>query len=180
MTDTNEPGDSSADSPYGELKRAVADYGKAAMDNLLHCKAFGRAVMEGYAGWLGCEPERVVGVPAKGQFDPHHDYGDAAFSFYQSPVIRLEPVTFGICLTIDNVEDSGSLWLRTAIRVDMAGTVLEVFVGTQPMVNVPVEFDGQLDPVFRAIHKEMMSVFSQELQEFRDDRFRGGIGFIAD
>ncbi|NHK29350.1 hypothetical protein FF098_015640 [Parvularcula flava] len=180
MTDNTTSTQTSGDSPYDELKRAVSDYGKAAMDNLLHCKAFGRAVMDGYAGWLGCEPERVVGVPAKGQFDPHHDYGDAAFSFYQSPVIRLEPVAFGVCVTIDNVEDSGSLWLRTAVRVDMAGQGLDVFVGTQPMVNVPVEFTGQLDPVFRAIHAEMLAVFSQELQEFRDDRFKGGIGFIAD
>lgn len=177
MSDTPE---TESKSPYQVLAEQISDYGKAAMDNLVHCRAFGRGVLDGYAGWLGCEPSRVVGVPARGPFDPRHEYGDAAFSFHKTPVIRLEPVLFGVCLTVDNVEDSGSVWLRTGIRCDVAGTGLEVFVGGQPMLRVPVAFDGELDAVFKALHREMMSAFSQELDEFNADRFSGGIGFLAD
>lgn len=166
--------------PFDDLTQAIRDYGRAAMDNLVHCKAFGRAVIDGYAEWLGCAPERVGGVPATGPFDPRHDYGDGAFNFHKTPVIRLEPVTFGVSLVVDNAEDSGSLWLRTAVRVDVSGRNFEVFVGGQPLLLVPVEFEGALEPVFKALHGEMMAVFSRELAEFRDNRFSGGIGFLAD
>lgn len=164
---------------YEELALAISDYGEAAMENLVRCKAFGQAVLGGFSGFLACSPERVVGVPPGGEFDPRHDYGEAAFSFHKTPVIRLEPVVFGICVTVPNQEDSGAMWLRTAVRVEVTGDTFDVFVANQPMVNVPVEFTGQLAPVFEVIHTELLSVFRKELADFNDDRFVHGIGFYT-
>jgi hypothetical protein len=166
-------------SKYEELQQAISDYGEAAMENLVRCKAFGKAVLEGLAAYLECPPEQVVGVPAQGQFDPRHAYGDAAYSFHGQPVIRLEPMVFGVCVIVPNVEDSGSLWLRTAIRVEVTGDTFDVFVANQPMVQVSLDFTGKLTPVFDAIHKELMNVFRTELADFNDDRFVHGIGFLA-
>lgn len=167
-----------ADSKYEELQQAISDYGEAAMENLVRCKAFGRAVIEGLAGFLDCPPERVKGVPPQGQFDPRQDYGDAAFSFHTQSVIRLEPVVFGVCVVVPNVEDSGSLWLRTAVRVEVTGDTFDVFVASQPLVHVPIDFTGKLERVFEAIHHELLTVFRKELADFNDDRFSGGIGFL--
>ncbi|MGV6801673.1 MAG: hypothetical protein ACWA5L_07105 [bacterium] len=164
---------------YDELKQAIAEYGEAAMENLVRCKALGRAVVDGFADYLQCPPEKVVGVPAQGQFDPRHHYGDAAFSFHGAKIIRLEPIEFGICVIVDNVEDSGALWLRTALRIEVTGDSFDIFVANQPMVQVPLEFTGELTPIFEAIHTELMGVFRKELAEFNDARFAGGIGFIS-
>ena len=166
--------------PYDELTGAIRAYGKAAMTNLLRCKALGYGILEGFAGWLGCDGERVVCVPATGPFDPRHDYGDAAYSFHQQAVIRLEPITVGVCLIVDNVEDSGSIWLRTGLRIEISGDTFDVFVGGQPVVHVPLDFEGHLDPVFKAIHAEMMGVFARDLAEFKDERVKGKIGFVSD
>ncbi len=163
---------------YDELKEAIAEYGEAAMENLVRCKGFGEAVLSGYADWLSCPKEKVVAVPAQGPFDPRHHYGDAAFSFHGAQVVRLEPVLFGICAIVDNVEDSGALWLRTGVRVEVTGDTFDVYVANQPMVKVPLEFSGKLDPVFESIFAELLSVFKKDLATFQDERFTHGIGFM--
>ena len=50
----------------------------------------------------------------------------------------------------------------------------------QPMVRVPLEFEGELEPVFKSIHNELMSVFKKEVAHFNDERYAGGIGFLPD
>jgi hypothetical protein len=164
--------------PYEQLRAAILDYGEAAMENLLRSRAFGRAVVDGFPGFLGCSPSCVSAVPADGPFDPSKDYGDAAFSFDPSQVIRLEPVTFGTCVIVPNAEDSGSLWLRTGTRVEVTGDTFDVFVANQPMIRVPLDWEGELEPVHRTLHAELMDVFRRDLGRFRDERYEGGIGFM--
>ena len=164
--------------PYAQLKAAVHDYGQAAMENFLRCRAFGRAVIEGLPAYLACDPGCVSAVPAQGPFDPAKDYGDEAFSFDPREVIRLEPITFGVCVTVPNEEDSGSLWLRTGVRVEVTGETFDVFVANQPLVRVPLAFEGELMPVHETIHRELMAVFRKDLLRFQDERYAGGIGFL--
>ncbi len=167
-------------SKYEELRDAIKLYGEAAMENLVRCKALGNAVINGLAEWLECPPENVAAVPPAGQFDPRKNYGEAAFSYHAQPVIRLEPVVFGVCVSIKNVEDSGSLWLRTAIRVEVTGDTFDVYVANQPTVRIPLEFTGQLAPVYEAIYKELINVFKMELEEFQDSRYERSIGFFLE
>ena len=164
--------------PYEQLKAAVHDYGEAAMENFLRCRAFGHAVVEGFAAYLGSDETCVSAVPASGPFDPSKTYGDAAFSFDPSQVIRLEPITFGVCVIVPHEEDSGSLWLRTGIRVEVTGATFDAFVANQPLVRVPLEFEGELTPVFETLHRELMGLFSKDLMRFQDERYAGGIGFV--
>lgn len=173
-------GDSMSDTPtpYERLQQAIHDYGQAAMENLVRCRAFGHAVAEGLPGYMGATEKCVSLVPAKGQFDPSKDYGDKAFSFSQVPVVRLEPVLFGICVTVPHEEDSGKLWLRVAIRVAVTGGTFDVFAGNQPLLRVALDFEGKLEPVYYAINEELLSIFSKELAVFNDARYKDGIGFI--
>jgi hypothetical protein len=164
--------------PYEELKAAIHDYGDAAMENFVRCRALGRAVAEGLPGYLKCSPNCVSLVPAQGQFDPSKDYGDEAFSFNPNQPIRLEPVVFGICLILPHEEDSGSLWLRTGLRVEVTGGTFDIFVANQPLTRVPLEFEGALEPLFETIHEEYLSVFNKDLMHFNDERYAGGIGFM--
>ena len=166
-------------SRYEQLRGAIKDYGEAAMENLVRCKGISRAILEGLPNWLECPTEKVAAVPPAGAFDPRQNYGEAAFSYHGQPVIRLEPVVFGVCVAVENMEDSGSLWLRTAIRVEVTGDTFDVYVANQPTVHVPLEFTDQLDPVFEAVHKELINVFKTELAEFHDSRYERGIGFFV-
>lgn len=166
------------EAPIEELKRAIRAYGEAAFQNLMRARALGEAVIAGFPGWLGCGAECVAGVPAEGPFDPRKDYGEAAFSFHGRPIIVLEPVRFGVCVVVGNAEDSGALWLRTAIAAEVAGDAFEVFVGSQPMLRTPLDFEGALEPIYAAIHREFLDTFQIEVMEFNDARFRDGIGFL--
>lgn len=163
---------------YDELAAAVKDYGAAAFRNLLRCRALGEAVISGFAAFEGVDEAQVAGVPAEGPFDPRKDYGDEAFSFHGRSVIVLEPVRFGICLILGNAEDSGALWLRTVVSAEIIGESIDVFVGAQPLVRVPHDFEGRLAPVFEAIHREFLETFTLEVAEFADARFKTGIGFL--
>ena len=167
-----------AQTKYEELQNAIREYGKAAFQNLLRCKAFGEAVVEGLPGWLECNPKCVSAVPAMGPFDPRKDYGEEAFSFHKREVIILEPVRFGVSLIVGNVEDSGALWLRTVISVEVIGDTFDVFVAAQPVIRIPLEFGDKLEPVFQAIHREFLDTFQLEVMEFNDSRFKTGIGFL--
>ncbi len=163
---------------FEELKGAIRDYGKAAFQNLLRCRALGDAVVGGLHAFEGCPPENVVAVPAQGVFDPHKDYGDEAYSYSGREVIILEPVRFGLCLIVGNAEDQGALWLRTVISAEIVGENFDIFVASQPVIRAPMDFEGKLDPVFEAIHAEFLDTFTLEVNEFNDTRFKTGIGFM--
>jgi hypothetical protein len=163
---------------YEQLKTAIRAYGAAAFENLLRCKALGEAVIAGFHDWLGCPPQCVSGVPAKGPFDPRKNYGEEAFSFSGREIVVLEPVRFGVSLIVGNAEDSGALWLRTTVSAEVLGGGFDVFAGAQPLVRVPLEFDGHLTPIYDAIHREFLNTFELKTMEFADERFRDGIGFL--
>ncbi len=165
---------------FDKLQQAIRDYGAAAFENLLRCKGFGEAVLKGFPEFLGCDAPCVTAVPPDGPFDPRRDYGEDAFSFRQREVIVLEPVLFGLALTVKNFEDSGALWLRTAISVEVAGDSFDVFVAQQPMIRIPLDYQGQLEPVFEAIYREFLNTFQLEVLEFNDKRFETRIGFVPE
>lgn len=164
--------------PFDELKTAIRDYGQAAFQNLLKCRALGDAIVAGFHVFEGCPKENVAGVPAEGPFDPHKDYGDGAFSFAAREIIILEPVRFGLSLIVGNAEDKGALWLRTSIAAEVAGDHFDVFIAHRPVIRVPLEFEGKLAPVFEAVHAEFIETFTLETNDFLDARFKGGIGFL--
>lgn len=163
---------------YEELQQAIRDYGQAAFQNLLRCKALGDAVIENFHAYLDCDPRCVSSVPAEGAFDPRKSYGEEAFSFHNRPVIILEPVRFGMSVIVGNAEDSGSLWLRTIIAAEVAGDSFDVYVGAQPLIHVPLDFEGKLDPIFDAIVQEFLDTFEIDVMEFNDVRFKSNIGFL--
>ena len=171
MTDTPK-------TPFEELKAAIHDYGEAAMENLVRCRALGHAISDGFLEYLGVTEDCVSLVPPHGPFDPRKDYGDKAFSFSEAPVIRLEPIVFGLCITVPHEEDSGKLWLRVIVKLAVAGGVFDVFAGHQPLIRIPLDFEGQMTPVFDAIKEELLSVFAKELAVFNDSRYAEGIGFV--
>ena len=164
---------------FDELRAAVHEYGEAAFQNLLRCRALASAVLDGFHQFEGCAPQNVVAVPATGPFDPGKAYGDEAFSFSSRQVIILEPVRFGLCLRVGTAEDAGALWLRTVISAEITGDTFDVYVASQPLIRVPLDFEGALGPVFEAIHREFLHTFTLEVQEFNDQRFKTGIGFMA-
>lgn len=169
-----------AETRFDELKRAIHDYGAAAFQNLMRSRSLATAILEGFHAYEGCSPDCVRAAPASGAFDPHKDYGDEAFSFHDRDVIALEPVRFGLLLVVGNAEDSGALWLRTAISIEVAGAVFDVFVAAQPLIRTPLDFEGRLEPIFAALHAEFLQTFTTEIDEFNDRSFRTGIGFMPD
>ncbi|MBT8471565.1 MAG: hypothetical protein HKN14_11025 [Marinicaulis sp.] len=169
-----------AQSRFEKLQDAIKNYGAASFENLMRCKGFGEAVVAGFPEYIDCGAGCVRAVPPGGQFDATKNYGDEAFSFSHREVIVLEPIQFGIALTVKNFEDSGSMWLRTPIAVEVTGDSFDIFVGKQPMIHVPLEFKDKLEPVFEAIYQEFLSTFTIQVMKFNDQRFETGIGFIPE
>lgn len=163
---------------FDKLKQAITAYGAAAFENLLRCKGLGKAIIAEFPAYMDCDPGCVKPAPPVGQFDPTRDYGDEAFSYAHRPVIVLEPVRFGLALTVRNREDSGSLWLRTAISIEVTGDSFDVFVAQQPVIHTPLDYKGRLEPVLEAIYQEFLNSFQLEVLEFNDKRFETGIGFL--
>lgn len=164
---------------FDELKAAIFAYGDAAFQNLLRCRALADDIVNGFARYEGCDRECVSIVPPTGEFDPRKDYQDEAFSFQGRDVIILEPVRFGISLIVGNAEDSGAMWLRTMVSMEVTGETFDIYVAARPVIRVPLEFEDQLLPVFEAIHREFLETFTVEVNEFNDTRYSTGIGFLS-
>jgi hypothetical protein len=64
------------------------------------------------------------------------------------------------------------------ISAEIIGENFDVFVASQPVIRVPIDFDGKLDPVFEAIHREFLETFTLEVNEYLDAPFKTGIGFL--
>ncbi len=165
---------------FEKLQDAIKSYGAAAFENLMRCKGFGDAVVAGFPAYIECSEDCVRAVPPIGEFDPRKDYGELAFSYSQRSVIVLEPIQFGIALTVKNFEDAGALWLRTAIAVEVTGDSFDVFVAQQPILHIPLDYKDKLEPVFEAIYQEFMRTFKVQVLEFNDQRFETGIGFLPE
>lgn len=165
---------------FEKLHDAIKAYGAAAFENLLRCKGLGEAVLAGLPNYLECSPTCVTAVPPDGPFDPRKDYGEDAFSYRRRQVIVLEPVQFGIALTVKNFEDSGSLWLRTALSIEVTGDSFDVFVAQQPIIRIPLDYTDKLEPVYEAIYREFLNTFQLEVLEFNDKRFETRIGFVPE
>lgn len=164
--------------PYVTLQNAVSAYGEAAMENFLRCRALGHAVAEGLDAYLKAPKPCVALVPAQGPFDPEKTYGDKAFSFDPGTPIRLEPIAFGICVVIPNREDSGTLWVRTGLLAEVKEERFEVMVANQPVVRIPLAFDGELTPIFDSLMTEFLQLFRKDLAAFGDPRYQNRIGFL--
>ena len=167
-----------AKSRFEKLQDAIRTYGAAAFENLMRCQGLGDAIISGFPTYIGCSTGCVSAVPPQGQFDPRQDYGDKAFSYAHRDVIVLEPVIFGISLVVKNFEDSGALWLRTSIAIEVTGDSFDVYVAQQPVIRIPLDHNEKLEPVFDAIYQEFLNTFQLEVLEFNDQRFQTGIGFI--
>ncbi len=170
--------DENGRSRFEKLQAAIKTYGSAAFENLIRCKGFANAIVQAFPEYIGCTAECVKAVPPTGAFDPRQDYGDQAFSYAHRQVIALEPIQFGIALTVKNFEDSGSLWLRTAMAIEITGDTFDVFVAQQPVIHIPFDFDDKLQPALEAIYQEFLQTFKVQVMAFNDKRFETGIGFI--
>ncbi|MEM8772556.1 MAG: hypothetical protein AAGD92_12985 [Pseudomonadota bacterium] len=175
---SNETPPSPAETRFTALQEAIKNYGAAAFENLIRCKGLADAIVKGFPDYIGCTQNCVKAVPPVGDFDPRKDYGDQAFSYAHRQVIALEPVQFGVALTIKNFEDSGSLWLRTSIAIEVTGDSFDIFVAQQPVLHAPLEYKGALDPVHEAIYQEFLRTFKVQVLAFNDKRFETGIGFL--
>ena len=140
MADGEKPGEEKPGEKFAELKAAIYDYGQAAFQNLLKCRALGDAIVAGFVDYEGCDARCVSAVPVTGPFDPRKDYGDEAYSFHGRQVIVLEPIRFGLSLIVGNAEDAGSLWLRTVIAMEITGDTFDIFVAAPPGNSHTTEF----------------------------------------
>lgn len=164
--------------PFDELKAAIREYGQAAFQNLFRSRALGEAIVADFHAFEGCPKENVAGVPAEGPFDPRNNYGEKAFSFAAREIIVLEPVRFGLCLIVGNVEDKGALWLRTAIAAEVAGDHFDVYVAHRPVIRMPLDFQDKLTPIYEAVHHEFLETFTLQTNNFLEAGFRSRIGFL--
>ena len=166
------------ESRFQTLQNAIQNYGAAAFENLIRCRGLAERIIEQLPAHLECGANCVRVVPPQGQFDPRKEYGELAFSFSQRQVIALEPISFGVALIVQNSEDSGSLYLRTAIAIEITGDSFDVFVAQQPVIHVPLNSDDELEPVLEAIYQEFLQTFQIQILAFNDERFETGIGFL--
>ncbi|MEO1252620.1 MAG: hypothetical protein AAFW81_09770 [Pseudomonadota bacterium] len=163
---------------FETLQEAIKAYGGAAFENLVRCKGLAEAIVAGFPAYIECDADCVRAVPPVGPFDPAKRYGDEAFSYAHKTIVALEPVQFGIALIVKNFEDSGALWLRTAIAIEVAGEMFDVYIAQQGVIRLPLEYEGALEPVLEAIYQEYLQTFRVEVLAFNDQRFETGIGFM--
>jgi len=162
---------------YERLQHLVRDYGEATTKQVEFAEKLGHSIISGFAEYIECDPRLVYGIPPDGDFTPRKNYQDACFSSYYDDVSFLEPVSFGLCVEISNLKDSGAAWVRTKVAIQLCGDTVEMSVGNnRPKIALPTDFEGKLDPIFEVIYEDVTQEFTIELGEFES---RPKIGFMT-
>ena len=123
------------------------------------------------------EGEKVVlGVPPSGEWNPEQvDYRDEALDAFDDPLVMLRDIEFGIAVRLDNLEDSGHCWVRVPLSVHRASGNVEMTAGDQPVVRVPLEYQGHLTKICEAVWRDLLTIFRDPVAKRRSDL--KGIGF---
>jgi hypothetical protein len=147
-----------------EIRKAVAEYGRRSVEYSEIVHDLGRRILLALDDYLIPGGGVVFGVPPTGEWDPGVDYRDAIFSSF-GKILDLEDVCFGIAIRIDNLSDSGSLWVRLPTTIRKEGERLKVFAGTTKGVwlSIPREADD-LQAVCEHLFEVVLAAFQNDVR----------------
>ncbi|PHQ98056.1 MAG: hypothetical protein COB40_02045 [Marinosulfonomonas sp.] len=162
---------------YENLKLLTKKYGEKTAELNSESRRLGDMLLSSLPNFLECEKSKVYGVPPCGDFEPRADYRDACRSTYYQNICFLEPVTMGICVEIENLEDSGATWVRSIISIWKTGDQFKLLVGKKERnITLSNDFTSGKSELLEAIKDDIESAFSLELN---DAEGRSRIGFFS-
>jgi hypothetical protein len=166
-----------------EIRRAVKEYGRRSAENMEICRRLGRAIIVAFDRYLTLKGSLVFGVPPFGDWSPEKgDYRDATFSFHGSRTLRIEDVQFGMALRVDNLDDSGCLWLRIVVNLRKQGEKIGVFVNEDSDgIWIPTNYsDRDLSEICEALYQLALRAFREDARMFVEGSGQfGTIGFMG-
>ena len=163
-----------------ELRHAVRDYGRTAVETETKLRRLGGAIIGALRTYLHPEKTLVFGAPPHGDWEPETDYRDAAFSTFYNGPIRLGPVEMGVSVRIDNLGDDGAVWLRLLMTLRKVGDTLRVGIDDLGTVCLPLAFEDKLEPVCDMVFNVVRKLFTEDVEHDRRGDYGGGaIGFLT-
>lgn len=163
------------------LRQAVARYGDETWANYQLLTKFGHDLLSSMARYMHRGQTLVRGVPPCGEWDPEQEYRHEAFSSFGDPVLTLEPTDLGMAIRIDNLSDTGSLWVRIVITLKRSGQKLLLSIGDQYNLALPLQYEGDIEQACAMIFGALHDSFDLGARETRSGLYgeHGAIGFLT-
>lgn len=162
-----------------ELRHLVRDYGRTAVDYNRKVFDLGRDLANALNRYLGAEETAaplVLPVPPSGDWEVEQDYGVQSFDVGQ--LLLLRPISMGLAVRIDNLEDAGTLWVRVAVTFQRHGQVIAIESPAGSVVRIPSDGPWDLTDACQAIFGDLEALYRADLELDRDGLYAGGrIGF---
>jgi hypothetical protein len=161
-----------------EIRKAARDYGRESLANYKFCLRLKDDVIVALNDYLAVGDKVAVAVPQSGDWNPEEEnYRDEALGMFDEPIVILRDLGFGIAIRLDNLEDSGHCWVRVPVSLRKTSQNVEITVGAQPIVRIPLDYQDHLTRLCEATYKDLLAIFRDPVLERRPD-LQGPIGFV--
>lgn len=137
-----------------DLRIAVNAYGAASVEAMTILMGFGRKLLPALSRYLHRGKHLVYGVPPSGDWRGGDEYADAAYSYYHSGIITLDPVSMGIGVEIPGTGPDDALYVRIVLSLRVLGDAIKLNIGDRDDLTIPVRYTDKdlencLQPHFR-------------------------------
>ena len=168
--------------PIDKLRHIVAEYGRKSIENYKVCRELGRNIIESLREFLDSPPGAVIGVPPHGDWDINQgDYRDEVFSTFTDEILLIKDVQLGISIRVDNLNDSGSFWMRIVVNLRKEGERFLISIGDRFQTSIPVSYEtNDLKHLSEEIFGAVLRAYEEDVNVFVDGLTgKTTIGFLS-
>jgi hypothetical protein len=147
----------------GEIRAAAEEYGRRSIENMRLGEKLGREIMAAFDKYLLPSGGLVTGVPPTGDWRPEAgDYRDAAFSYYQTPILTVRDTQFGMSVKIFD-----HLWVRVVVNLRKEGERIGVFVEEGEATWIPVIYSPtDLNEICERLFQYVLGIYRGDVNVF--------------
>ena len=160
-----------------EIRAAAEDYGRRSVENMRMGEKLGRKIMATFDKYLSPSGGLVTGVPPTGDWHPDGgDYGEAAFSYFHAPVLKVRDTQFGMSVRIFD-----QYWVRLVVNLKKEGERIAVFIDEGVPIRISVNYStDDLSRICELLFQSLIGLYRGDVNVFvhGDERLMT-IGFLA-
>lgn len=160
-----------------ELAETILDYEARARRAYQAVSSFARVLIAAFDRYLDPRPGHVVGVPAKGPWDPKKDWGDKMFGQAHPDHPTLEPIRFAVAVKVRHEETDTTWWIRSKLSVEATGDVIRGRIEDRFDFEHHPDDPDSLDQLCALLYKDLAAYYADAINRHEGAGVPAPIGF---
>lgn len=160
-----------------EIRAAAEEYGRRSVENMQMGEKLGREIIAAFDRYLSPSGGLINGVPPTGEWQPDAgDYGEAAFSYFHTALLKVRDTQFGMSVRIFD-----HYWVRMVVSLKKEGERISVSLDNGDPIWISVNYSAEdLSGICERLFQSLIGLYRGDVNVFvhGDERLMT-IGFLA-